>query len=248
MPKRAMRWARSSGMMAALAPWLFACLPLVSLADAPATPASGDSSIEDRGAATPAAPHPFTAHYRLKVEGWPAAYIEHRLSRDGDYWESLMETDIRVARGSERSRFLLQNEGVQSLFYASGYSLMGIGDSYRLDAEPLEALPDRQTALFAFSRRIINGDCTSDTCDIHYLDHKGREELLRARVQGNSRVTLPAGTFPALTAEAWEADKPDRRLLFRFHPEVPGLLLSVDYQRDGKRHSHLVLSELTVQE
>nr|WP_298249174.1 hypothetical protein [uncultured Halomonas sp.] len=248
MPKRATRWSRPGGMMAGLAPWLFACLPLISLADAPVPSDPGPSSVEDRDAATSAAPHPFIARYRLKVEGWPAAYIEHRLSRDGDYWESLMETDIRVARGSERSRFLLQDEGIQSLFYASGYSLMGVGDSYQLDAEPLEALPDRQTALFAFSRRIINGDCIAETCAIHYLDHKGREELLKARAQGRSRVTLPAGTFPALTAEAWEADKPDRRLLFRFHPEVPGLLLSVDYQRDGKRHSHLVLSELTAQE
>lgn len=249
MPKRATRRPRPGGLMAYLVLWLFGCLPLIVLADAAVSPASTQHGAAPAvAAATSITPRPFSARYRLEVEGWPAAYIDHRLSRDGDYWESLMETDIRVARGSERSRFLLQGEAVQSLYYASGYSLLGVGDSYRLGAEPLETLPDRQTALFTFSRRIINGDCSADACDIRYLDHKGREERLRAHAQGSSRITLPAGTFAALAVEAWEADEPDRRLLFHFHPEVPGLLLSVDYHRNGKRRSHLALSELTVLE
>ncbi|WP_240721703.1 hypothetical protein [Halomonas marinisediminis] len=245
MPQRAIRWSRRGGQLALFAPWLLACLPLMALANAPTTPAQNGAA--PRAAAVPSiALRPFAARYRLEVEGWPAAYVDHRLSREGDYWESLMETDIRVARGSERSRFMIQDEGIQSLYYASGYALLGVGDSYQLDAEPLEALPDRQTALFTLSRRIIGGDCADSPCDIRYLDHKGREERLRAHTQGRSRITLPAGSFETITAEAWEADKPSRRLLFRFHPEVPGLLLSVDYHRDGKRRSQLRLSRLTL--
>ncbi|MBF7053052.1 hypothetical protein IOC61_06915 [Halomonas sp. KAO] len=247
MSQRAIRWSRRGGQLACLAPWLLACLPLMALANAPApSPSPQHSAPLQAASAHSIAPRPFSARYRLEVEGWPAAYVDHRLSREGDYWESLMETNIQVARGSERGRFMLQDEGVQSLYYASGYALLGVGDSYQLDAEPLEALPDRQTALFAFSRRIISGDCADSPCDIRYLDHKGREERLRVHTQGRSRITLPAGSFEAITAEAWEVDEPDRRLLFRFHPEVPGLLLSVDYHRDGKRRSQLRLSRLTL--
>jgi len=248
MPKRAPPRSRPAGLMTRLIPWLFACLPLIAMADAPAAPGPSQRSAENRDADTSIAPRPFMARYRLEVKGWPATYVDHRLSREGDYWESLMETSIRVARGSERSRFLLQDAGVQALYYASGYALLGVGDSYSLSSDRLTRLPDRQTALFALSRRIIDGDCTTSACDIRYLDHKGREEALGVRHQGRSRITLPAGTFEALTVEAREADKPDRRLVFRFHPEVPGLLLSVDYHRGGERRSHLALSELSVQE
>lgn len=248
MPKRAPLWSRSKGLMARLIPWLLACLPLLAVADAPAAPGPSQRSAENREATTSIAPRPFTARYRLEVKGWPAAYVDHRLSREGDTWESLMETGIRIAQGSERSRFQLQGDRARSLYYASGYSLLGVGDSYTLDAEVLEAHPDRQTALFLLSRRVIGGDCAASPCPITYLDHKGREEVLRAQAQGASRVTLPAGTFEALTVEAREADKTDRRLVFRFHPEVPGLLLSVDYHRGDERRSHLTLSELTLGE
>ncbi|MGM0913474.1 MAG: hypothetical protein ACQEXC_07185 [Pseudomonadota bacterium] len=246
MSKRAPPRSRPGGLMARLIPWLLVCLPLLAVADAPAAPGPAQRNAENRDASTSIAPRPFTARYRLEVKDWPAAYIDHRLSHEGDYWESLMETGIRVARGSERSRFLLQDEGIQALYYASGYALLGVGDSYSLSGDRLTRLPDRQTALFALSRRVIDGDCATRACDIRYLDHKGREEVLRARAQGRSRVTLPAGTFTALTVEAREADKPNRRLVFRFHPEIPGLLLSVDYHRDGERRSHLALSELTL--
>ncbi|MCE0733070.1 hypothetical protein LWH48_09715 [Halomonas sp. G15] len=248
MPKRAPLWSRPSGLMARLIPWLLACLPLMAVADAPAAPGPAQRSAENREVTTSIAPRPFKARYRLEVKGWPAAYVDHRLSHEGDYWESLMETGIRVARGSERSRFLLENGGIQALYYASGYMLLGVGDSYSLSSDRLTRLPDRQTALFALSRRIIDGDCAASSCDIGYLDHKGREEALRVRAQGRSRITLPAGTFEALTVEAREADKPDRRLVFHFHPEVPGLLLAVDYHRGDERRSHLALSELSVLE
>ncbi|WP_282038563.1 hypothetical protein [Halomonas alimentaria] len=248
MSKRAPPRSRLGGLMTRLMPWLLACLPLMAVADAPAAPGPAQRSAENREVTTSIAPRPFKARYRLEVKGWPAAYVDHRLSHEGDYWESLMETGIRVARGSERSRFLLENGGIQALYYASGYMLLGVGDSYSLSSDRLTRLPDRQTALFALSRRIIDGDCAGSSCDIRYLDHKGREEALRVRAQGRSRITLPAGTFEALTVEAREADKPDRRLVFHFHPEVPGLLLAVDYHRGDERRSHLALSELSVLE
>lgn len=248
MSKRATRWLRHGSPKACLTLLILMCLALSTLADTPATSGLEQRSVENRSAATSAVPRPFAARYRLEVKGWPPAYVDHRLSRDGDYWESLMKTDIRVARGSERGRFMLQNGTAQALYYASGYSLLGFGDNYQLGAEPLETLPDRQTALFSFSRRILEGGCAVDACVIRYLDHKGREEQLKGRIQGRAQITLPAGTFEAITVDAWESDKPNRRLLFRFHPEVPGLLLAVDYHRDGERRSYLVLSELTVLE
>jgi hypothetical protein len=189
---------------------------------------------------------PFTASYRLEVRGWPDTTIDHRLTRQGDAWQSEMRATIAVARGKESSRFLIEDEGVRSLQYASGYSLLGVGGDYRLTPDDLDALPDRQSALFELSRRAVRDGCDTP-CRLHYQDHRGREEVLDYRVLGQETLALPAGEFEAIKVEVNDPETPERRLLFRFHPELPGLLLAVDYHRDGQRRSRLSLAKLEVQ-
>ena len=194
----------------------------------------------------PAAPllQPFSASYHLEVKGWPNASIEHHLTRESGHWQSQMQAAIAVARGNERSRFIVTPEGVQAVNYSSGYSLLGLGGDYRLGSHDLALLPDRQAALIELSRQALSGDCQNAACQMTYLDHRGREETLEYRLLGTEPLTLPAGNFDAIKVEAHEPDKPDRRLLFYFHPETPGLLLAVDYHRDGERQSRLTLTSL----
>ncbi|SEM05149.1 hypothetical protein [Halomonas caseinilytica] len=193
-------------------------------------------------AATP--PQPFDARYHLQVAGWPDADIQHQLQRTGIGWQSEMSTKLPGISGHEMGRFRLDEDGqVQSLYYASGYSLLGIQRSYRLERDALQTWPDRQSALFALSRQAIDGDCTSE-CRVHYLDHRGHEERVDYRVTGREMLELPAGRFEALRVEVTEPGEPDRRLVFDFLPRMPGLLLSMGYYRDGERRSHLTLTHL----
>lgn len=193
-------------------------------------------------AATP--PQPFDARYHLQVSGWPDADIQHQLQRTGIGWQSEMSTKLPGISGHEMGRFRLDDEGrVHSFYYASGYSLLGIQRSYRLERDALQTWPDRQSALVALSRQAIDGNCTSD-CRVHYLDHRGREERIDYRLLGHETLDLPAGRFEALRVEVTEPDEPDRRLVFDFLPRLPGLLLSVAYYRDGERRSHLTLTRL----
>lgn len=196
------------------------------------------------GSALAAEPRPFDARYRLEVAGWPSTTIEHRLSRDGTHWQSDMRAAISVARGHERSRFIA-GEAIRSLHYASGYSLLGIGKEYELDREALARLPDRQTALFELSRRAVADDCASP-CRLRYLDHRGREERVDYRRLNRRVLELPAGRFEAVRVEITEPDEPGRRIVFSFHPAVPGLLLAMEYHRDGERRSRLALTDLTL--
>ncbi|QJQ95809.1 MULTISPECIES: hypothetical protein [Halomonadaceae] len=194
-----------------------------------------------------ASPQPFSARYHLMISGWPNASIEHDLTRQGEHWQSHMKAAIAVARGSETSRFRVNADETRALTYHSGYSLLGIGGNYRLGHEMLGELPDRQTALFALSRQAIGGECSGSRaapCEMRYVDHRGREETLHYRILTRGEVSLPAGDFEAVSIESWNPDKPDRQLYFSFHPELPGLLLSVDYYRDGERRSRLMLTEL----
>ncbi|APE30214.1 hypothetical protein BOX17_04165 [Halomonas aestuarii] len=196
------------------------------------------------GSALAMEPRPFDARYRLEVKGWPNATIEHRLSHDGAEWRSEMSADIAVARGSERSRFLA-GPAIRSLHYASGYTLMGFGKEYELDRESLDGLPDRQAALFELSRRASAADCAAP-CRLRYLDHRGREKEVEYRVLSRTDLSLPAGEFEAVRVEVTEPDEPGRRMIFSFHPELPGLLLAMEYQRDGERRSRLALTELAL--
>ena len=227
---------------------LLLCLPLVATAKAPAAPSPAyRKALPAEEALARVTPQPFTARYRLEVSGWPSTSVEHRLSRDGGSWHSEMSAAIAVARGEERSRFMIKDQGVRSLQYISGYSLLGLGGDYRLAPDDLAVLPDRQAALFELSRRVIDGTCR-DSCDIRYQNHRGREERMAYQLLGPESLSLPAGEFEALAVEVTEPDKPERHLVFHFHPEVPGLMLAVEYHRDGERRSRLSLSRLSLGE
>ncbi|MCE8022232.1 hypothetical protein HOP51_19250 [Halomonas sp. MCCC 1A11036] len=188
---------------------------------------------------------PFNASYRLEVKGWPNATIDHRLSRESGHWQSRMQAAITVARGNESSRFIVTPEGVRSVNYSSGYSLLGVGGNYRLGSSELSGLPDRQAALIELSRRALNGDCQGTVCRLVYQDHRGREETLDFRSLGTQALALPAGEFEAIKVEVNDPETPERKMLFYFHPQYPGLLLAVDYHRDGERKSRLTLTSLT---
>lgn len=193
-------------------------------------------------------PTPFIAHYQLQISGWPNASVEHRLSQHGEQWQSDMRAAIAVARGNERSRFRVNADGVRPSAYSSGYSLLGIGGDYRLGSDELNTLPDRQAALFDLSRRsATTGSCEgqeSVPCELHFVDHRGKQETLHYRVLARGQVENPAGTFDAVTVETWDPETPERQLVFDFHPTLPGLLLGVDYHRDGERRSRLTLNTL----
>lgn len=187
---------------------------------------------------------PFTASYRLEIKGWPNVSIEHHLSHESGHWQSRMRAAIAMARGNERSRFIVTPEGVRSVNYASGYTLLGIGEDYHLGSGELASLPDRQTALIELSQRALNGGCEGEACRLVYLDHRGREESLDYRLLGAETLSLPAGEFEAVKVEVNDPETPERKMLFHFHPQYPGLLLAVDYHRDGERQSRLTLTSL----
>ncbi|SHF23569.1 hypothetical protein SAMN02745148_02126 [Modicisalibacter ilicicola DSM 19980] len=198
-----------------------------------------------------AEPVPFKATYALAIDGWPDARIRHRLSRQGEVWQSEMNAAIAVAEGDERSRFRLEGELIEAEAYASGYRFLSFGERYRLSADELTHLPDRQTALFILSRQVDKARCTHNQvapCTLRFLNYKGEETLLKYRVVDRDQARLPAGTFPRIVIDAWNPEKSDRHLIMGFHPEIPGLLLSLEYRREGERKSRLVLSQLTLVE
>ncbi|GHA96368.1 hypothetical protein [Modicisalibacter luteus] len=225
------RFLLAQDLFRTIGPWLLlmACLTLSSLAHA--------------------SPTPFQASYALRIDGWPEATISHTLSKHGATWESEMQVAIAIAEGSERSRFRVQEKTIDPLQFVSGYRMLGLGKRYSLSAEDMRALPDRQAALFELSRQVRSARCTHpqvSPCTIRYLDHKGDEETLDYRIVAHPDVTLPVGAFPGIRIDAWDPRKRDRHLIMTFHADIPGLLLGMEYQRDGETTSRLTLTRLAL--
>lgn len=190
-----------------------------------------------------AEPHPFEAQYRLEIRGWPNANITHTLSHEGLHWLSDMSFSVAVARGQERSRFVLDDTSTRSLLYSSSYSLLGVGDSYQLNEGDIGSL-DRQAALFDLSRRAGHEHCTENTpCNIEFVDHRGRDEHFLYYTNDTSSIQVPAGEFDAKRVTLIDAEKPDRHLQINFHPEWPGLILSAEYQKEGRRQTRLTMMQ-----
>jgi hypothetical protein len=192
-------------------------------------------------------PRPFEAQYRLEVRGWPGATITHRLTKEDSHWLSDMRFSITVARGQEFSRFVINGDETQALLFNSSYSVLGVGDSYQLNASDIPSL-DRQTALFDLSRRAGHENCTeSAPCEIEFVDQKGRDEHFQYYVNEVSdnvpdTIQVPAGEFEALQVSLIDIEKPDRLLQLHFHPDWPGLILSAVYQKEGRRETQLTLT------
>ncbi|WP_277811086.1 hypothetical protein [Chromohalobacter canadensis] len=195
-----------------------------------------------------AAPQPFAATYHLRLDGWPDADVQHRLSHlGGNDWQSEMRASVLTAEGYERGKFRLQDDGVQAWHYASGFTLFGLGEHYHLSARELATLPDRQSALFILSRGLDTAPCqraTAPPCRLAYADHKGRPEAFAYHVGEPRTLDVPAGAFEARWVEGWNPEKPDRRLHLAFSTQWPGLLIAVEYYRDGELASHMALTEL----
>ncbi|MFI0472118.1 hypothetical protein ACGLWX_05250 [Halomonas sp. HMF6819] len=193
------------------------------------------------------APRPFEASYRLEIRGWPGATVRHTLSQEGLHWLSSMRFSIAVAKGEERSRFAVEDNDTRALLYSSSYSLLGVGDDYTLDESELTAL-DRQTALFDLSRRVENAECTERApCDITFLDHRGRDEHFQYYVHPQATVSVPAGEFQAPSVTLTDVEKPDRHIDISFHPQWPGLILSAEYIKDGRRDTTITLTRFAPQ-
>ncbi|MFC0267394.1 hypothetical protein [Kushneria aurantia] len=194
---------------------------------------------------------PFEAHYHLAIDGWPDADVSHSLAPDEDGWRSTMQASISIASGVEFSRFHLDSSGLATPWsFYSRYRLFGFGDDYRLDARQLStARPDRQAALFDLSRLAFDSPAcrgrSATPCQLDYVDHRERNKTLAWRVIDNPQMPVPAGAWATRHVEAWDIKRPERRLNFYFSPQHPGLLVQVDYFRDGKLRARMQLTDFS---
>lgn len=195
------------------------------------------------GTAYASSPQAFDARYHLAVDGWPDATIKHRVSREGGHWLSEMHSSVAIAGGNESARFIEDGDQLRALSYRSNYSMLGVGKSYQLNRDQLAQKPDRQTALISLSLQVQEDRCEND-CTVRFVDYKGRDEILDWRRVDDISVQVDGQMVQAPTIELQDPEKTDRHMVMSFHPEIPGLLLRLDFYKHGEQVSQLSLSRL----
>lgn len=186
----------------------------------------------------------FNASYHLSVSGWPDADINHRLTQVGpDRWRASMKARIAIARGMETGHFRLSSGDMDSYDYDSNYRLLGIARDYTLDSSKLGQIPDRQSAIIGLAMNAANSPCQHE-CPLHYRDHRGRDKTLLYQRLPDAPMQVAGMSTQALRLELSEPDEPEKRMLMSMHPDVPGLMLEMEYFRDGKRKSRLSLTSV----
>lgn len=191
-------------------------------------------------------PQAFSASYHLNISGWPNADISHRLTQTGaEDWRITMQARIAIASGQETGHFRFDAEGLHPRDYDSNYRLAGIKRSYALDSDKLGHIPDRQSAIVALAMSAAGGSCQQD-CPVHYRDHRGRDKAMVYRLLPSAPMQAAGQTVQAIRLELIEPDEPEKRIVMALHPELPGLLLKVEYFRNGKRKSQLSLTSLAI--
>lgn len=190
-------------------------------------------------------PQNFNASYHLSVSGWPDADINHRVTQVGpDSWRASMKARIAIARGMETGHFRFNSDNLASYDYDSNYRLLGISRDYTLDSNKLGQIPDRQSAIIDLARHAATNTCRQD-CPVHYRDHRGRDKTLLYQRLADTPMQVAGLTTQALRLELSEPDEPEKRILMALHPDIPGLLLEMEYFRDGKRKSQLSLTSVS---
>ncbi|WP_051234312.1 hypothetical protein [Halomonas halocynthiae] len=189
-------------------------------------------------------PQGFTANYHLSVSGWPDADISHRLTQvSSDGWRASMKAKIAIARGEETGHFHINGNTLHSYDYASNYHLLGISRDYTLDSNELGQIPDRQSAIVGLALNAASNTC-QQACPVHYRDHRGRNKTMFYHRLPDTHMAIAGITTQALRLELSDPDKPDKRILMALHPELPGLLLEMEYFNEGKRKGQLSLTSM----
>lgn len=205
---------------------------------------------------------PFTASYAADMRNVPLnGEANHSLTANEDgTWKLEFEAGMFVARLSEESTFLLQEDAIVPIEYE--YKRRGLGRSrtttqhfdwesgvvtgdykkerFTLPTEP--GLLDKTTYQLALQRDLMAGKT-----DMRYRVVDGDDiEEYHFRVVGEERVTTRVGQFDAVEVERVREPDADRETTIWFAKDWQYLLVRLNQIETDGQHYQIVLKEATL--
>lgn len=192
---------------------------------------------------------PSSANYSFTVEDRYKGTATRTLTHSGNTWKYAVNARVAgVARASQSSTFTLNNNNVSPTQASTTYKLLGIGRTHKLNFDPSrkkvvsnykgksttmnmaqQAFDDLSLEV-QIRQDLLNGKFSGN----YYMAKKDKIEKTPFKKSGNTKITVPAGTFDTVRVDRVHDDN-SRSTSFWLAPTLDYLPVKVSQVNDGKK-------------
>jgi hypothetical protein len=190
-----------------------------------------------------------SANYSFTVEDKYKGTATRTLSKSGDTWKYNVNARVAgVASASQNSTFTINGNNVTPTQASTTYKLLGVGRTHKLDFNPSSkkvvsnyrgkstTMTMSQQAFDDLSLEVqirqdlLNGKFSGN----YYMAKKDKIEKTPFKKSGNTKITVPAGTFDTVRVDRVHDDD-SRSTSFWLAPSLDYLPVKVSQINDGKK-------------
>lgn len=192
---------------------------------------------------------PTTANYNFTVEDKYKGTATRTLSKSGDVWKYGVNARVAgVATASQSSSFVIAGDNVSPTQASTTYKIFGIGNTHNLSFNsakkqvvstykgksatlnmPQQAFDDLSLEV-QIRQDLLNGKFSGN----YYMAKKDKIEKTPFKKSGNTKLTVPAGTFDTVRVDRIHDDN-SRSTSFWLAPSLDYLPVKVSQINDGKK-------------
>lgn len=215
------------------------------------------ASIAAIGALTMTAPtlasaktiQPSSADYSFTVEDKYKGTANRTLSKSGDVWKYNVKARVAgVATASQNSAFVMTGDNVAPTQASTTYKIFGVGRTHNLNfnagkKQVASTYKGKTTNLnmaqqafddlsleVQIRQDLLNGKFSGN----YYMAKKDKIEKTPFKKSGNTKLTVPAGTFDTVRVDRVHDDN-SRSTSFWLAPSLDYLPVKVSQINDGKK-------------
>ena len=192
---------------------------------------------------------PSSADYSFTVEDKYKGTANRTLSKSGNTWKYNVKARVAgVASAAQNSAFTINGNNVTPTQASTTYKLLGLGRTHKLDFNPSskkvtsnykgktttmnmaqQAFDDLSLEV-QIRQDLLNGKFSGN----YYMAKKDKVEKTPFKKSGNTKITVPAGTFDTVRVDRVHDDN-DRSTSFWLAPSLDYLPVKVSQINDGKK-------------
>lgn len=192
---------------------------------------------------------PSSANYSFTIEDKYKGTATRTLNKSGNTWKYNVNARVAgVATAAQNSTFTINGNNVVPTQASTTYKLLGVGRTHKLDFNPSskkvvsnyrgksttmnmaqQAFDDLSLEV-QIRQDLLNGKFSGN----YYMAKKDKIEKTPFKKSGNTKITVPAGTFDTVRVDRVHDDN-SRSTSFWLAPSLDYLPVKVSQINDGKK-------------
>lgn len=192
---------------------------------------------------------PSSANYSFTIEDKYKGTATRTLNKSGNTWKYNVNARVAgVATAVQNSTFTINGSNVVPTQASTTYKLLGVGRTHKLDFNPsskkvVSNYKGKSTTLnmaqqafddlsleVQIRQDLLNGKFSGN----YYMAKKDKIEKTPFKKSGNTKITVPAGTFDTVRVDRIHDDN-SRSTSFWLAPSLDYLPVKVSQINDGKK-------------